>query len=138
MNGQSDSNPISNDNDEVDVILLGVGTWGEDLSLRLLGAGLNVVGIEANLVGGECAYWACLPSKMMIRAANVVTLEGDVDLSGERLLVATGRKVYLRDLGLESAGIGGMEQRLEVDECMRVTAGIWAMGDIAGKGNHQI
>jgi pyruvate/2-oxoglutarate dehydrogenase complex dihydrolipoamide dehydrogenase (E3) component len=57
---------------EVDVVVLGVGTCGEDLSLRLLGAGLNVVGIEAALVGGECAYWACLPSKMMIRAASVL------------------------------------------------------------------
>ncbi|HEX6384752.1 MAG TPA: NAD(P)/FAD-dependent oxidoreductase, partial [Anaerolineae bacterium] len=57
---------------DVDVIVLGVGTCGEDLSLRLLGAGLSVVGVEASLVGGECAYWACLPSKMMIRAANVL------------------------------------------------------------------
>ena len=55
-----------------DVIVLGVGTCGEDLSLRLLGAGLKVVGVEAALVGGECAYWACLPSKMMIRAASVL------------------------------------------------------------------
>jgi pyruvate/2-oxoglutarate dehydrogenase complex dihydrolipoamide dehydrogenase (E3) component len=57
---------------EVDVVVLGVGTCGEDLSLRLLGAGLKVVGIEAALVGGECAYWACLPSKLMIRAAGVL------------------------------------------------------------------
>lgn len=57
---------------EVDVIVLGVGTCGEDLSLRLLGAGLKVVGIEAALVGGECPYWACLPSKMMIRAGNAL------------------------------------------------------------------
>ena len=57
---------------EVDVVMLGVGTCGEDLSLLLLGAGLKVVGVEAALVGGECAYWACLPSKMMIRAANVL------------------------------------------------------------------
>ena len=56
----------------VDVIVLGVGTCGEDLSLRLLDAGLSVVGIEADLVGGECAYWACIPSKMMIRAANAL------------------------------------------------------------------
>jgi len=62
----------SNGDADVDVVVLGVGTCGEDLSLRLLGAGLNVVGIEAALVGGECAYWACLPSKAMIRAANVL------------------------------------------------------------------
>lgn len=57
---------------DVDVVVLGVGTCGEDLSLRLLDAGLEVVGIEAALVGGECAYWACLPSKMMLRAANML------------------------------------------------------------------
>ena len=57
---------------EADVIVLGVGTSGEDLSLRLLGAGPQVVGIEASLVGGECAYWACLSSKAIIRASNVL------------------------------------------------------------------
>lgn len=63
---------VDGDNNEVDVVVLGVGTCGEDLSLRLLGAGLDVVGIEAALVGGECPYWACLPSKMMIRAAGLL------------------------------------------------------------------
>jgi pyruvate/2-oxoglutarate dehydrogenase complex dihydrolipoamide dehydrogenase (E3) component len=57
---------------ETDVIIIGVGTCGEDLGLRLLGAGLDVAGIESSLVGGECAYWACIPSKMMIRAGNTV------------------------------------------------------------------
>ena len=57
---------------EVDVVVLGVGTCGEDLSLQLLDAGLDVAGIEAALVGGECAYWACLPSKRMIRMGNLV------------------------------------------------------------------
>jgi pyruvate/2-oxoglutarate dehydrogenase complex dihydrolipoamide dehydrogenase (E3) component len=57
---------------ETDVIIIGVGTCGEDLGLRLLGAGLDVVGIESSLVGGECAYWACIPSKIMIRAGNTV------------------------------------------------------------------
>lgn len=57
---------------ETDVIVIGTGTSGEDLSLQLLDAGLEVVGIEPLLVGGECPYWACLPSKMMIRAANTL------------------------------------------------------------------
>ena len=57
---------------KTDVIIMGVGTCGEDLSLRLLSAGLDVVGIEASLVGGTCPYWGCLPSKMMIRAANIL------------------------------------------------------------------
>ncbi|HEY2214670.1 MAG TPA: NAD(P)/FAD-dependent oxidoreductase, partial [Acidimicrobiales bacterium] len=35
-------------------------------------AGLNVVGIEAELLGGECPYWGCIPSKMMVRAADLL------------------------------------------------------------------
>lgn len=58
--------------DETDVVVLGLGTSGEDLALRLLDAGLEVVGIEPQLVGGECPYWACIPSKVMIRAARLL------------------------------------------------------------------
>lgn len=65
--------------EEVDVIVLGVGTCGEDLSLQLLDAGLEVAGIEAALVGGECAYWACIPSKVMIRAASLIATAQQVD-----------------------------------------------------------
>jgi pyruvate/2-oxoglutarate dehydrogenase complex dihydrolipoamide dehydrogenase (E3) component len=65
------SNRTSGDGN-TDVIMLGVGTAGEDLSLQLLDAELDVVGIEAGLVGGECPYWACLPSKLMIRAAKAL------------------------------------------------------------------
>ena len=58
--------------EQADVVILGMGTCGEDLGLRLAGAGLDVVGVEAGLLGGECAYWACIPSKMMIRAADLL------------------------------------------------------------------
>ncbi len=58
--------------EQVDVVVLGMGTGGEDLALQLADAGLDVVGIEAELLGGECAYWACIPSKIMIRAANLL------------------------------------------------------------------
>ena len=58
--------------EHTDVVILGMGTCGEDLGLRLAAAGLDVVGVEAALLGGECAYWACIPSKMMIRAANLL------------------------------------------------------------------
>ena len=58
--------------ERVDVVVLGLGPGGEDLAGRLAEAGLAVVGIDAELVGGECPYWGCIPSKMMIRAANLV------------------------------------------------------------------
>ena len=55
-----------------DVVVIGLGPGGEYLAGNLAKAGLNVVGIENNLVGGECPYWGCVPSKMMIRAANAL------------------------------------------------------------------
>jgi pyruvate/2-oxoglutarate dehydrogenase complex dihydrolipoamide dehydrogenase (E3) component len=57
---------------EVDVVVLGMGPGGEDAAGRLAVAGLSVAGVEARLVGGECPYWGCIPSKMMIRAANLL------------------------------------------------------------------
>ena len=56
----------------VDVVVLGMGPGGEDVAGNLAEAGLSVVGIEAGLVGGECPYWGCIPSKMMIRAAHLL------------------------------------------------------------------
>lgn len=57
---------------ECDVVVVGMGPGGEEVAGRLARAGLNVVGIEAELLGGECPYWACVPSKMIIRAANLL------------------------------------------------------------------
>ena len=56
----------------VDVVVVGLGVGGEEVAERLAEAGLDVVGIERDLVGGECPYWGCVPSKMMIRAANAL------------------------------------------------------------------
>lgn len=56
----------------VDVVVLGLGVGGEQVAGRLAEAGLSVVGVEERLVGGECPYYACVPTKMMVRAANVL------------------------------------------------------------------
>ena len=56
----------------VDVVVVGMGPGGEDVAGKLAEAGLTVVGIESALVGGECPYWGCIPSKMMIRAAHLL------------------------------------------------------------------
>src|SRR3989442_15712850 len=49
-----------------------MGVGGELLAEHVADAGLDVIGIEANLVGGECPYWGCIPTKMMTRAANAL------------------------------------------------------------------
>ncbi|MCG8920554.1 NAD(P)/FAD-dependent oxidoreductase [Actinokineospora sp. PR83] len=56
----------------VDVAVVGLGPGGEALAARLAGAGLSVLGIESRLVGGECPYFACVPTKMMTRAADAL------------------------------------------------------------------
>jgi len=57
---------------EVDVVVIGLGPGGEDVGARLARAGLDVVGVDARLVGGECPYYACVPTKMMIRATDAL------------------------------------------------------------------
>jgi pyruvate/2-oxoglutarate dehydrogenase complex dihydrolipoamide dehydrogenase (E3) component len=57
---------------EVDAIVVGLGPGGEQVAEELAEAGLDVVGIEAELVGGECPYWGCIPSKMMVRASDLL------------------------------------------------------------------
>ena len=55
-----------------DVVVVGLGVGGEAVAGALADAGVDVVGIEHRLVGGECPYWGCIPSKMMVRAAGLL------------------------------------------------------------------
>ncbi|GAA1533897.1 dihydrolipoyl dehydrogenase family protein [Nocardioides humi] len=57
---------------EADVVVIGLGPGGEHLAASLSRAGLSVVGVDRRLVGGECPYFGCIPSKMMIRAADAL------------------------------------------------------------------
>jgi len=57
---------------EVDVVVVGLGPGGEEVAGSLAEAGLEVAGIEAELLGGECPYWGCIPSKMIVRAADLL------------------------------------------------------------------
>jgi pyruvate/2-oxoglutarate dehydrogenase complex dihydrolipoamide dehydrogenase (E3) component len=57
---------------DTDVIVLGMGPGGEYVAETLAVAGLHVTAVEPRLVGGECPYFGCVPSKMMIRAANLI------------------------------------------------------------------
>lgn len=58
--------------EQVDVVVIGLGVGGEEVAGKLAEAGLSVVGVEAGLVGGECPYCGCVPTKMMVRAAGII------------------------------------------------------------------
>jgi len=81
--------------EQVDVVVIGMGPGGGDAAGRLAEAGLRVVGVEARLLGGECPYWGCVPSKMMIRAADLLAegrripgLAGTADVTADWAPVA--------------------------------------------------
>ncbi|MFE2524805.1 dihydrolipoyl dehydrogenase family protein [Streptomyces sp. NPDC059382] len=54
---------------EYDVVVLGAGPVGENIADRTRAAGLSTAVVESELVGGECSYWACVPSKALLRPA---------------------------------------------------------------------
>src|SRR3984957_15397827 len=71
-----------------DVIVLGAGPAGEVCAGRLAGEGLDVCVVERELVGGECAYWACMPSKALLRPAQA--LAEDARIPGAREAITRG------------------------------------------------
>ena len=56
---------------EYDVIVIGAGAVGENVADRAVQGGLTALIIEEELVGGECSYWACMPSKALLRSGMV-------------------------------------------------------------------
>ncbi len=56
-----------------DVVILGSGPAGRGCATRLNEAGLRVAMVEGELVGGECPFWACIPSKTLLRPAEVLS-----------------------------------------------------------------
>src|SRR6185437_17085028 len=64
---------------EYDVIVIGAGPTGETVADRARRGGLSVAVTESELVGGHCSYWACIPSKALLRPAAALAAARAVD-----------------------------------------------------------
>jgi pyruvate/2-oxoglutarate dehydrogenase complex dihydrolipoamide dehydrogenase (E3) component len=102
-----------------DVVVLGAGPVGENVADRVVQGGLTAAVVERELVGGECSYWACMPSKALLRSASALraaralpgareAVTGDLDAAAvfrRRDAFASDWKDTGQVSWLESAGI---------------------------------
>jgi dihydrolipoamide dehydrogenase len=89
---------------DYDVVVLGAGPVGQNAAQRARAAGLGVAVVERELVGGECSYWACVPSKALLRPVIAVADARRVD--GAREAVSGS---------ISSAGAFGRRNRYVTD-----------------------
>ena len=122
-----------------DVIVIGAGPVGQNVADRARAAGLSVAVVERELVGGECSYWACVPSKALLRPVIAVSDARRIDGAREAVAGSARRRGRFRAsrplrvrLGRQRPG-----RRLRDGHRRRLGARPWPVGRSApGCGHH--
>lgn len=121
--------------DAYDVIVIGAGAAGENAAGVASQAGLNVAIVESSLVGGECSYWACMPSKTLLRPGEALdavrrtpgadaAVTGDLDVAAaleRRNVMVSGWKDDGQVEWLEQAGVTLLRGHGRLDGPRRVS-----------------
>jgi pyruvate/2-oxoglutarate dehydrogenase complex dihydrolipoamide dehydrogenase (E3) component len=136
------------------LLVLGGGAIGLELAQAFARFGVRVTVVEAmNRIlaleepeasevlqsvfereGIEVHAGAQVESAASVDGGARLTLAGGMTLEAEKLLVATGRRANIRELGLDTIGLDPGARFIEVDDHLRAAPGVWAIGDVTGKG----